>query len=205
MSCVKGGSVFIAGLCVGASVAVMLTLRLASKPAEPHHEVRYHPYYDPAPERLLYRDGTTLEKIFPEAKVLAAIRSPDRMTIHQVDSEGGIEVGEYRFSSQAHVPSSETAARMTYALSSLNTYELPGAACMFTPVILLRLTKDGAVHDLMFCFNCCAMGGAAGVGMSQRGSEVFLKCFCETLPDFEELQAFRRKATLRQNGLPALD
>lgn len=193
MSRLKSGGLFASGLLAGAVVAVLVTLLLSRKPAEPRHEVRYYPYYDPQPEQMLYPDGTRLETLYPDEGFLAAIRAPETITIHPIGGDEKVVLDKYRFSSQGTVPTQETATRLVYALCSISSYEPPGKACAFEPGVLLRLTKNGRTYDMMFCFGCRQIRASAdgGADMSQQGSEVFLKCFCDTLPDFKELHELR--------------
>lgn len=202
----KGWLLIVGGLIVGASGGVFVTWQLSQEPREPRHEVRYSqtPFYDSAPEQMLYPDGTTLEALYPDDGFRAAIRNPDSILIHPLGGDGTIRRGEHHFSSIAAMPDPESSARLVRALCSLSSYEPPGKMCVFRPMILLRLEKEGKSYELMFCFGCRQIqaSAAGGADMSAQGSEVFLKCFCDSLPDFKELHEFRRKSALRQNGVP---
>jgi len=201
----KSCGLLLVGLLVGAIAGVALT-QLSRKPAEPRHEVRYNQYpdYDPQPEQMLYPDGTRLETLYPDERFLAAIRSPETISIHPIGGDGKVVLDKYRFSSQGATPTKETATRLVHALCSISSYEPPGKACVFDPRVLLRLTKGGVTYDMMFCFSCRQIGAShvGGADMTPQGLEVFLKCFCDTLPNFKELHEFRRQSTLRRKGIP---
>ena len=189
-------SLLIAGVLGGACAGVLATLHFTQKPAEPHHEVRYsqEPNYDPEPEQMLYPEGTTLEDLYPDEGLREAIRNPDSIRIHQIGGDGKIRVEEFLFSSKGVQPSRETSARLIRALCSLSSYEPPGKLCGFDPGVLLRLEKEGKSYDLMFCFSCRQIGASVRgrADMSVQGCKTFLKCFCDTLPDFSELHDARK-------------
>ncbi len=200
-------AIFIAALLASACAGVLVTLQITYKPSEPRNEVRYSPdpFYDPMPELMLYPDGTTLETLYPDAGFLSAVRAPETISIHLIGGDQKIVLGEHRFSSQGGTPTKETEIRLIRALCSISSYEPPGKLCIFDPAALLRLTKGGVQYDMMFCFHCRQIESDGGADMSARGVETFLKCFCDTLPDFKDLHEFRRISTLRRNGTTVLD
>ena len=196
------------------SLATYLVIQFTRPPLEPHHQVRYNqnPYFDESPEQLLYPEATTLETLYPDKGFFEAIHSPDVILIHLIDAaededEGSIKAVGYTFSAKASQPNRETAERLVHTLCSISSYEPPGKMCIFQPAVLLRLTKDGTTYDMLFCLTCSQIQSShdGGADISAQGVESFLKCFCDTLPNFKNLHEFRRLRALRNNGTPVSD
>ena len=188
------------GILLGAVGGMSAMWWRGASPCEPHHEVRYHPENVPineSPETLLYPPGTTLEGIYPDEALRAAILSPESIRIHRRGGDERLKVEKWAFSGEGIEPDAATQERLLYALGSLSAYEPPGKACIFNPGVLVRLHKDGRDHDLLFCFECQEMRGAAPVygvgGMSLQGARTYLKCFCDVFPRDEELRKERER------------
>lgn len=169
------------------SFATYLVIQYTRPPVEPRHQVWFsqNPHYEEAPEELLYPEGTTLETLYPDKGFLAAIHSPDDISIHSTDltnSDSSLKVGGYTFSAKASQPNRETAERLVHTLCSISSYEPPGKMCIFQPAVLLRLTKGGTTYDMLFCFTCREIQSShdGGADISAQGVESFLKCFCDT-------------------------
>lgn len=183
------------GLLAGAGVGSFATWKILWRPAEPRHEVRYPaPQLEEQPEGWLLGPGTNFETIYPDELIRAAIIKPDQVEIHLAQVEGPLQVEEWRFSGQGRKPDPETLTRLIYGLQSVNSYR-GLAACGFSPGVLVKLTKDGKTHDLLFCFMCSDLRWRdGGIGMSKEGIPVFLKCFADTFPESEELKNLRKHA-----------
>ena len=184
------------GMLLGAAGGIGATWWLSSCPKEPHHEVRYHPstFLNESPETLLYPPGTTLEEIYPDEAVRAAVLSPESIRIHRRGGDERLKVEEWAFSGEGIEPDAATRERLLYGLASLSAYEPPGKACSFNPGVLVRLHKDGCDHDLMFCFECRDVSGpGGGGGMSIQGARTYLKCFCDVFPEDEALRKERER------------
>jgi hypothetical protein len=193
----------------GGSIATYLVIQYTRPPVKPHHQVRFNqnPYYDGAPEALLYPEGTTLETLYPDRGFFAAIHSPDDISVHPAaptEAGGSLKVNGYTFSAKGSHPDRETAERLVHTLCSISSYEPPGKMCIFQPVVLVRLTKGGTTYDMLFCFNCSQIQSShdGGADISAQGVESFLKCFCDTLSNFKDLHEFRRLRALRNSGIP---
>jgi len=192
----KSVLLLLCGVLLGVAGGMARMGWLRSAPAEPHHQVRYHPEKSPineSPETLLYPPGTTLEGIYPDEAMRAAVLSPDSVRIHRRGGDERLKVEEWAFSGKGIEPDAATKERLLYALASLSAYEPPGKACIFNPGVLVRLQKEGRDYDLLFCFECREMGGEGGGGMSINGAKTFLKCFCDVFPGDEELRKERER------------
>jgi len=190
-----------AGMLLGAAGGIGGTAWWHSCPKEPRHEVRYHseqPPLDESPEDLLYPPGTTLESIYPDEALRAAIQSPESVRIHRRDGDERLKVEKWAFSSEGIEPDDGTRERLLYALASLSAYEPTGKACIFNPGVLVRLRREGRDYDLLFCFECHDLrastpghGGGMIGGMSDQGARAYLKCFSAVFPQDETLRKER--------------
>lgn len=149
--------------------------------------------YDDFPEAWLFEPGTTFEDVFPEEKLRAALLNPDSIRIHEAREGGPLEVNGWKFLDQAVIPDGPTTERLKHALGSISSYR-PATACAFHADVLLRIEKNGATHDLVFCFGCGDIDmGHDGPSMSADGRATFLKCFCDALPDAAGLHEKRAR------------
>ena len=115
--------------------------------------------------------------------------APEAIRIFPADDDGELESGEWKFSPAGGAPDEDTRRRLIHALGSLSSYDPGAKACSFNPDILLRLEKDGRIHDIVFCFSCRQT--TAGVDMSVQGAKTFFKCFCDALPGYARLHKMR--------------
>jgi hypothetical protein len=144
--------------------------------------------------------GSTFETVCPSPVARRILEAPDKVTIHpavEKNTLGALTVGGFYFGSQEVLVEEPFRHSLLFALRSVSSYRAL-SSCLFSPVVLVRCTRDDTTLNMLFCLTCddvrSSLDPPAGDdfvlsgGLSSLGRSSFIIQFSHLLPMSKPLQ-----------------
>lgn len=145
-------------------------------------------------EYLMFPDAK-LEDIYCLPWIHKLLTKPSGATIHLRSSEGSIQYGDFRFSSEGAAVAAYELDPLSRTLRAMNAYQVGlGLACLYNPGAMLRIEGGGHHIDFLICFQCRVADWYADgqhvdqsiaprVGFSDLGFSVLRRIIIKVYPD----------------------